>query len=79
MPFNGHSLYARIRTRPQAQLDDCTSIIDRSTLPPSATQNDVDSSENQTELAVSDLADSLRELALVERDDERDVCNGILG
>jgi hypothetical protein len=41
-------------------------------------EDDINASQNEIELATRDFADSLSELLLVERDDERHVCHGIL-
>jgi hypothetical protein len=43
----------------------------------SATQNDIDSRDNEIDLAAGDLANPLRKLLLIERDDERNIGDGV--
>ena len=45
----------------------------------SAAQNHVDSRDNEIDLSAGNLANPLRKLLLIERDDERNIGDGVLG
>ncbi len=45
---------------------------------PSATPNHVDSRDNEIDLSAGDLANPLRKLLLIERDDERNIGDRVL-